>query len=68
MKILDLVLGEMIRRGRVAVEIPGIEHIEAAVREESFRRLWEIEQVVLCDEMGDGEKIARVRALLDQEK
>ncbi len=68
MKILDLVLGEMIRRGRVAVEIPGIEHIEAAVREESFRRLWEIEQVVLCDEMEDREKIARVRALLDQEK
>ena len=68
MKILDLVLGEMIRRGRVAVEIPGIEHIEAAVREESFRRLWEIEQVVLCEGRGERKKPAGGGAWLDQEK
>ena len=42
MKQMDIILSNMIRSGKVKVEIPGIEHIEAAMREESRQVLWEI--------------------------
>ena len=65
MKQLDMLLANMIRSGKVTVEIPGIEHIEAAMREESRRMLWEIAGIVFSDEMEDGEKIACLREMLE---
>ena len=63
MKQMDIILSNMIRSGKVKVEIPGIEHIEAAMREESRQVLWEI-----SDEMEDGEKIARLKEMLEPQK
>ena len=51
MKQLDMILANMIRSGKVTVEIPGIEHIEAAMQEESRQMLWEIAGIVFSDEM-----------------
>lgn len=65
MKSLELILANMIRSGKVTVEIPGIEHIEAAVREKSRQMLWEIAGIVFSDEMEDGEKIACLREMLE---
>ena len=65
MKKLELILADMIRGGRVTVEIPGIEHIEAAMQEESRKVLWEIAGIVFSDEMEDGEKIACLREMLE---
>ena len=65
MKKLELILANMIRSGRVTVEIPGIEHIEAVMQEESRKMLWEIAGIVFSDEMEDGEKIACLREMLE---
>ena len=65
MKQMDISLSNMIRSGKVKVEIPGIEHIEAAMREESRQVLWEIAGIVFSDEMEDGEKIARLKEMLE---
>ena len=65
MKKLELILANMIRSGKVTVEIPGIEHIEAAMQEESRQMLWEIAGIVFSDEMEDGEKIACLREMLE---
>lgn len=65
MKQMDIILFNMIRSGKVKVEIPGIEHIGAAMREESRRMLWEIAGIVFSDEMEDGEKIARLKEMLE---
>ena len=65
MKQLDMILANMIRSGKVTVEIPGIEHIEAAMQEESRQMLWEIAGIVFSDEMEDGEKIACLREMLE---
>ena len=64
MKQLDIMLANLIRNGRVTVDIPGIEHIEAAFRQESRRMLEAVEAVVFSEEMADGEKIARLKELL----
>ena len=64
MKQLDIMLANLIRNGRVTVDIPGIEHIEAAFRQESRRMLEAVEAVVCSEEMADGEKIARLKELL----
>ena len=64
MKQLDIMLANLIRNGRVTVDIPGIEHIEAAFRQESRRVLEAVEAVVFSEEMADGEKIARLKELL----
>ena len=68
MKRFDLILANMIRNGKVTVEIPGIEHIEAAIQEESRQMLWEIAGIVFSDEMEDGEKIARLKEMLEPQK
>ena len=68
MKQMDIILSNMIRSGKVKVEIPGIEHIEAAMREESRRMLWEIAEIVFSDEMEDGEKIARLKEMVEPQK
>ena len=65
MKQLDMILANMIRSGKVTVEIPGIEHIEAVMQEESRQMLWEIAGIVFSDEMEDGEKIACLREMLE---
>lgn len=65
MKQLDIILANMIRSGKVTMEIPGIEHIEAAMRERSRQMLWEIAGIVFSDEMEDGEKIACLREMLE---
>ena len=64
MKQLDIMLANLIRNGRVTVDIPGIEHIEAAFRQESRRMLETVEAVVFSEEMADREKIARLKELL----
>ena len=64
MKQLDIMLANLIRNGRVTVDIPGIEHIEAAFRQESRRMLEAVEAVVFSEERADGEKIARLTARL----
>ena len=64
MKQLDIMLANLIRNGRVTVDIPGIEHIEAAFRQESRRMLEAVEAVVFSEEMADGEKIVRLKELL----
>ena len=64
MKQLDIMLANLIRNGRVTVDIPGIEHIEAAFRQESRRMLEAVEAVVFSEEMADREKIARLKELL----
>ena len=68
MKSLELILANMIRSGKVTVEIPGIEHIEAAMREKSRQMLWEIAGIVFSGEMEDGEKIARLKEMLEPQK
>ena len=68
MKQMDIILSNMIRSGKVTVEIPGIEHIEAAMREKSRQMLWEIAGIVFSDEMEDGEKIARLKEMLEPQK
>ena len=68
MKQMDIILSNMIRSGKVKVEIPGIEHIEAAMREESRQVRWEIAGIVFSDEMEDGEKIARLKEMLEPQK
>lgn len=68
MKQMDIILSNMIRSGKVKVEIPGIEHIEAAIQEESRQMLWEIAGIVFSDEMEDGEKIARLKEMLEPQK
>ena len=68
MKQMDIILSNMIRSGKVKVEIPGIEHIEAAMREKSRQMLWEIAGIVFSDEMEDGEKIARLKEMLEPQK
>ena len=68
MKQMDIILSNMIRSGKVKVEIPGIEHIEAAMLEESRRMLWEIAGIVFSDEMEDGEKIARLKEMVEPQK
>ena len=68
MKQLDIMLANLIRNGRVTVDIPGIEHIEAAFRQESRRMLEAVEAVVFSEEMADGEKIARLKERLEEGK
>ena len=68
MKQMDIILSNMIRSGKVKVEIPGIEHIEAAIQEESRQMLWEIAGIVFSDEMEDGEKIARLKEMLEPQE
>ncbi len=65
MKQLNIILANMIRSGKVTVEIPGIEHIEAAMQEKSRQMLWEIAGIVFSDEMEDREKIACLREMLE---
>ena len=68
MKQMDIILSNMIRSGKVKVEIPGIEHVEAAMQEKSRQMLWEIAGIVFSDEMEDGEKIARLKEMLEPQK
>ena len=65
MKKLDIILATLIRDGAVTVDIPGIEHIEGACRQEAVRLLGRVEAAVFSD-MADGEIVAYLRALLEE--
>ncbi len=63
MKYLDILLANLIREGKVTVDIPGLDMDELAglVDSETQRTLRKIAETVGCDELTDGEKIAAIR-------
>ncbi len=63
MKIVNTILANLIRRGEVTVNIPGLDMDELAglVDSETQRTLRKIAETVSCDELTDGEKIAVIR-------
>lgn len=66
MKILNIVLADLIRRGKVTVDIPGLDMGELTrfLYSESAQTLREIESVVFAEEMTDGEKVAWIQERL----
>ncbi len=63
MKIVNTVLANLIRKGEVTVNIPGLDMDELAglVDSEAQRTLREIAMTLACDELTDGEKITAIR-------
>lgn len=67
MKLLDQTLASLIRRGKVTVEIPGLEpdRLYAFLRCEAARTLQEIAAVACAEEMSDAEKAAWIQERLN---
>ncbi len=64
MQIVNTILANLIRRGEVTVNIPGLDMDELAglVDSETQRTLREIAMTLACDELTDSEKIGMIRA------
>ncbi len=63
MKYLDILLTNLIRRGEVTVNIPGLDmgELKQLADGEAQRVLRKIGEILGCDELTDSEKIAAIR-------
>lgn len=66
MKILNVILAEQIRRGRVTVDIPGLDmdQLSELLRSEAARTLAEVAAVACTEEMTAEEKVAWIQERL----
>lgn len=66
MKILKVVLGDLIRRGKVTVDIPNLDtdRLTEYLHSETASMLREIEAVACAEEMTAAEKVSRIQELL----
>ncbi len=63
MKYLNMILANLIRKGEVTVNIPGLDmdDLKQLADGEAQRVLRKIAETVACDELTDAEKIAMIR-------
>ncbi len=63
MKIVNTILAELIRQGKVTVDIPGLDmdELKKLANGEAQRVLRKIAETVACDELTDAEKITMIR-------
>ncbi len=63
MKIVNTILAELIRRGQVTVNIPGLDadELKQLADGEAQRVLRKIGEILGCDELTDSEKITAIR-------
>lgn len=63
MKIANVILADLIRKGEVTVNIPGLDMEELArlIDGEAQRTLEKVAETLGCDELTDGEKVAVLR-------
>lgn len=68
MKILQTILANLIRQGKVTVEVPqlDLEELRRAVRNDAVYTLEEIEGIVWEEEMTDAEKVAWIQTRLEK--
>ena len=66
MKLLNTILAEQIRQGRVTVDIPGLDldRLTESLSGEAARTLREVAAVACAEEMTDEEKIRWIQARL----
>lgn len=67
MKTLQMVLAQLIRGGKVTVEIPNldVDKLAAALREESAQTLRDIAWCVYEEGLSDTDRVKYIRKLLD---
>ncbi len=63
MKIVNTILAELIRQGKVTVDIPGLdaEELKRLADGEAQRVLRKIAGILGCDELSDSERVAMIR-------
>ncbi len=63
MKIVNTILAELIRQGKVTVDIPGLDmdELKKLANGEAQRVLRKIAETVACDELTDAEKFTMIR-------
>lgn len=68
MKTLQTVLANLIRSGKVKVEIPDLDMdaLRKAVKNEAERKLEAIEEIVYQDDMREAERIVRIQMCLEE--
>ncbi len=66
MKIVNTILAELIRRGHVTVDIPGLDagELKQLADGEAQRVLRKIGEILGCDELTDSERVAMIRDYL----
>ena len=68
MKIVNIILADLIRRGQVTVDIPGLdmERLEKTIHGHAEKLLWTVTGIVFEDEMekDDSDKIRCLQELL----
>ncbi len=63
MKYLDILLANLIRQGKVTVDIPGLDmgELRRLADSEAQRVLRKIAEILGCNELTDSEKVAMIR-------
>ncbi len=66
MKIVNTILAELIRQGKVTVDIPGLDagELKRLADGEAQRVLRRIGEILGCDELTDSERVAMIRDYL----
>ncbi len=68
MKLFQIVLANLIRGGKVTVELPNIDldKLRGATRHYYESLLEQIQGILYADDMTDGEKLAEIQTLVEQ--